>query len=57
VLNADQILVLDKGEIAARGVHEELLASSELYAQIYSSQLQDERDLHADLAVPQEAKL
>jgi len=57
VLNADQILVLDKGEIAARGVHEELLASSELYAQIYSSQLQDERDLHADLAAPQEVKL
>ena len=57
VLNADQILVLDKGEIAARGVHEEMLDSSELYAQIYSSQLQDERDLHADLAVPQEVKL
>jgi len=38
-------------------VHEEMLDSSELYAQIYSSQLQDERDLHADLAVPQEVKL
>lgn len=48
VLNADQILVLEKGEIAARGVHEELLASSELYAQIYSSQLQEERELHAE---------
>ncbi len=39
VLNADQILVLDAGRIAARGVHEELLASSPLYAEIYHSQL------------------
>jgi ATP-binding cassette subfamily B protein len=48
VLNADQILVLDKGEIAARGIHEELMASSEIYAQIYSSQLQDECELRDD---------
>ncbi len=39
VLNADQILVLDKGSIVARGTHEELMDSSELYAQIYQSQL------------------
>jgi ATP-binding cassette subfamily B protein len=39
VLNADQILVLDKGKIAARGTHEELMESSPLYAEIYSSQL------------------
>jgi ATP-binding cassette subfamily B protein len=39
VLNADQILVLDKGQIVARGTHEELLESSEIYAEIYSSQL------------------
>ena len=39
VLNADQILVLDKGRIVARGAHEELLESSEMYAEIYSSQL------------------
>ncbi|HSB91310.1 MAG TPA: ABC transporter ATP-binding protein [Anaerolineales bacterium] len=42
VLNADQILVLDRGRIAARGRHEELLESSELYAGIYSSQLVDD---------------
>jgi ATP-binding cassette, subfamily B, multidrug efflux pump len=41
VLNADQILVLDKGEIVARGTHEELLDNSEIYAEIYHSQLQD----------------
>jgi ATP-binding cassette subfamily B protein len=42
VRNADQILVLDKGQIAARGTHEELLESSEIYADIYSSQLLDD---------------
>lgn len=40
VVNADQILVLDKGRIVARGTHEELLETSEIYAEIYSSQLQ-----------------
>jgi ATP-binding cassette subfamily B protein len=39
VLNADQILVLEKGQIAARGKHEELLESSPIYAEIYHSQL------------------
>jgi ATP-binding cassette subfamily B protein len=42
VINADQILVLDKGEIIARGAHEELLETSELYAEIYCSQLVDD---------------
>ncbi|MBI5303361.1 MAG: ABC transporter ATP-binding protein [Chloroflexi bacterium] len=39
VLNADQILVLDQGEIVARGKHEELMENSEIYAEIYNSQL------------------
>jgi ATP-binding cassette subfamily B multidrug efflux pump len=39
VMNADQILVLDKGQIVARGRHEELLEESEIYADIYNSQL------------------
>jgi len=50
VLNADQILVLDKGEIVARGTHEELLASSDLYAEIYSSQLADDRTPSSEAA-------
>ena len=36
---ADQILVLDHGEIVARGTHEELLETSETYQEIVSSQL------------------
>ncbi len=39
VLNADQILVLDKGKVAARGKHEELMENSPIYAEIYNSQL------------------
>src|SRR6202011_1867736 len=42
VRNADLILVLDKGRIAASGSHEELLETSEIYADIYSSQLIDD---------------
>jgi len=40
VLNADQILVLERGQIVARGTHEELLEESPIYAEIYYSQLE-----------------
>jgi ATP-binding cassette subfamily B multidrug efflux pump len=39
VRNADQILVLDKGELVARGQHAELMENSPIYAEIFSSQL------------------
>jgi ABC-type multidrug transport system fused ATPase/permease subunit len=39
VLNADQIMVLDQGKIAAIGNHEYLLETNEIYAEIYHSQL------------------
>jgi len=39
VLNADKILVLDEGRIAAEGTHKELMASSAIYREIYDSQL------------------
>ena len=39
VVNADQILVLDKGQIVARGKHEDLMEDSPIYAEIYHSQL------------------
>jgi len=38
VLNADKILVLDEGRIAAEGTHEALLASSPIYREICESQ-------------------
>jgi len=44
VLNADQILVLDKGQIAAQGTHEQLLDRSEIYAEIYHSQLVEDTE-------------
>jgi ATP-binding cassette subfamily B protein len=39
VLNADNIVVLDKGRVAAQGKHQELMEESEIYAEIYRSQL------------------
>ena len=39
VLNADQILVLDKGQVVASGTHHELMENSPIYAEIYNSQL------------------
>jgi len=39
VQNADLILVLDKGRIAAQGRHDDLLRTSPLYASIYQQQL------------------
>lgn len=38
ILQADQILVLDDGELAGKGTHEELLQSCEVYREIYESQ-------------------
>ena len=39
VLNADKIVVLDKGKIAAQGTHAELMQNSPIYQEIYDSQL------------------
>jgi ATP-binding cassette subfamily B multidrug efflux pump len=49
VRDADEILVLDNGRIAARGTHAQLMAESPIYAEIYSSQLQGECDLMPEL--------
>ena len=42
VLNADKIIVLDKGQVAAHGRHADLIESSAIYAEIYRSQLVDD---------------
>lgn len=39
VLNADKILVLDDGQIAAQGDHQSLMAASPIYREIFESQL------------------
>jgi ATP-binding cassette subfamily B multidrug efflux pump len=39
VLNADKIIVIDKGRIAAQGTHRELKQTSPIYQEIYESQL------------------
>ena len=39
---ADEILVLDDGKLAGRGTHDELLASCEVYREIYESQFKKE---------------
>jgi ATP-binding cassette subfamily B protein len=41
-MDADQIIVLDEGHIAGIGTHRELMASSEVYREIVSSQLSSE---------------
>jgi subfamily B ATP-binding cassette protein MsbA len=40
VLNADQIIVLDDGRIVQSGTHQELIASSGLYQQLYAKMLE-----------------
>ncbi len=45
VMNADRILVLDGGTIAAEGDHETLLKESPIYRDIYESQLKRGEDL------------
>ena len=39
VMNADTIIVLDKGQVVAQGKHADLMEESAIYAEIYNSQL------------------
>ncbi len=42
ITNADQILVLDEGELVERGTHSELLADEGLYSELYRLLVRDE---------------
>ena len=42
VMSADQILVLERGEVVARGKHADLMETSAIYADIYHSQLMED---------------
>ncbi len=44
--HADQILVLDDGELVGTGTHQELLNSCEVYREIYESQFQKGDECH-----------
>jgi ATP-binding cassette subfamily B protein len=56
VRNADMILVLEKGKIAAQGRHEELMENSPIYAEIFNSQLVEDAPGQSAEAIPELAK-
>jgi ATP-binding cassette subfamily B protein len=49
VMNADLILVLDKGRIVQQGTHAELLAAPGIYRQIYDIQTRIETELQREI--------
>jgi len=50
VMNADLILMLDKGYIIQRGTHEELVNQSGMYQQVYQLQARIEIELEDEIA-------
>lgn len=48
IRHADKILVLDDGQMAAYGSHDDLMQTSELYNEIVSSQAKEEENVHEE---------
>ncbi len=48
IRHADQIIVLDDGQVAGIGTHDELLADCEVYQEIYYSQYPKEAESHGE---------
>jgi ABC-type multidrug transport system fused ATPase/permease subunit len=48
-MNADLILVLDKGRVVQHGTHAELMAQEGMYRQIYDLQAKIEDELQVEL--------
>ena len=44
IQDADKIIVLDGGEVSAFGTHDELIKSSEIYREVYNSQVKGGKD-------------
>ena len=55
VLNADLILVLERGKVVASGTHEQLMEQSPIYADIYHSQLVGDVTIDENVNTAQEA--
>jgi ATP-binding cassette subfamily B protein len=49
VMNADQILVLDKGRIVQQGTHEELIQQDGMYKSIYNIQARIEQEVEQEV--------
>ncbi len=49
VMDADLILVLDRGEIVQRGTHDELMAQEGIYRKIYDLQVRIEAELEKEI--------
>ena len=56
VHKADEIIVLDRGGVAERGTHEELLANGGAYRRIYELQLRPQEEVMMEFDVPAEAE-
>jgi len=44
VMDADQIIVLDDGRVTAQGTHDELMQTSDIYREVYESQMKGGED-------------